>query len=92
MFCSCSRELRVVKKQQTLIIELLKHLIKEENLMTAEFDALKAEVARAVTVVEAAVAHVHAVTAEDPAALVALTATLKTSTDALAAVVQPPAT
>lgn len=59
-------------------------------IMSAEFDALKSQVAASTAVAQSAVDAINklaARTAEDPAAVQALTDSLKSSSDALAAAV-----
>jgi hypothetical protein len=75
------------------IIATLAQLKQEEVTMSAELDALTAEVTNAATVEQSAIALIQGLAAKiesmknDPAALSALAASLKTQDDALAAAV-----
>lgn len=64
------------------------HIEKEIKHMTAQLQALKDEVARTLTTVDAAVAAITAAK-DDPAAIAQLTADLKAATDKLAAATAP---
>ena len=67
------------------------HLNRMELKMSAELDALKAEVSHAVDDIKAIVDKIVNVPADDTAQIVALTAQLKAATDAADAVLNPPA-
>ena len=75
------------------ILATLAQLKQEEVTMSAELDALTAEVTNATTVEQSAIALIQGLAAKiesmknDPAALSALAASLKTQDDALAAAV-----
>lgn len=98
-FCKLDRieeQNKVIIQNQHLIFNLLKMAIKGEQRMSAELDALTAEVARNTSVEASAAALIQGIADQlaaaiaagaDPAALTALTQQLSGSADALAAAV-----
>jgi hypothetical protein len=98
-FCKLDRieeQNKVIIQNQHLIFNLLKMAIKGEKRMSAELDALTAEVARNTSVEASAAALIQGIADQlaaaiaagaDPAALTALTQQLSGSADALAAAV-----
>jgi hypothetical protein len=88
-------QLERIERSQHVIIKLLHRILKGEHNMSAELDALTAEVAATASVEASAVALIQGIAAKlatataanDTPAIVALTTSLTSSADALAAAI-----